>query len=639
MGMDQAWLIPAIPAAAFVILLIFGPYLPRKGDWLAIAAIGTSFILVFPVLADLLDQADGTTYVAGEKAWEWLSFDLAGAGETFNIEIGFYVDPITIVMLAVVTLIALMVQVYSIAYMKGDSRYGWYFTAMSLFAASMLTLVLANNLLLLYAGWEAVGFCSFLLIGFWYEKRSAAEAAKKAFITTRIGDVGLLIGIIMLWLEGPNTFNIQEIIAFAEEGGYETTYLTAAVLFLFMGALGKSGQFPLHVWLPDAMEGPTPVSALIHAATMVVAGVYLVARMLPLFELADPIALDIVLVVGLITVMISATMGLAATDIKRVIAYSTLNSLGLMFVALGSSAVTAAMLYLFVHAFFKALLFLGAGSVIHATEEQDMNRLGGLAAKMPITAAMFAIGTLAMIGIIPLSGFWAKDEVLAVTREEQHIVVYLVLLSSLFITGLYMTRLFVRTFLFAPREQEVYDRAHENGLLITVPLLILGLLATVGGFVVFDEVGEALGFAGGFGQFVFLHEAHGFEFHLDVAVTSTVLAGGGVVFGWFLWRDKAELAASVRDRFAPISTLLANRYYIDEIYQFAIDHIVLGAGALIAWFDRVVVNDAGVNGSANIGYLAGFEAKFLQTGRLPNYALAIVAGILLLSVVMLVALV
>ena len=639
MGMDQAWLIPAIPAAAFVILLIFGPYLPRKGDWLAIAAIGTSFILVFPVLADLLDQADGTTYVAGEKAWEWLSFDLAGAGETFNIEIGFYVDPITIVMLAVVTLIALMVQVYSISYMKGDSRYGWYFTAMSLFVASMLTVVLANNLLLLYAGWEAVGFCSFLLIGFWYEKRSAAEAAKKAFITTRIGDVGLLIGIIMLWLEGPNTFNIQEIIAFAEEGGYETTYLTAAVLFLFMGALGKSGQFPLHVWLPDAMEGPTPVSALIHAATMVVAGVYLVARMLPLFELADPIALDIVLVVGLITVMISATMGLAATDIKRVIAYSTLNSLGLMFVALGSSAVTAAMLYLFVHAFFKALLFLGAGSVIHATEEQDMNRLGGLAAKMPITAAMFAIGTLAMIGIIPLSGFWAKDEVLAVTREEQHIVVYLVLLSSLFITGLYMTRLFVRTFLFAPREQEVYDRAHENGLLITVPLLILGLLATVGGFVVFDEVGEALGFAGGFGQFVFLHEAHGFEFHLDVAVTSTVLAGGGVVFGWFLWRDKAELAASVRDRFAPISTLLANRYYIDEIYQFAIDHIVLGAGALIAWFDRVVVNDAGVNGSANIGYLAGFEAKFLQTGRLPNYALAIVAGILLLSVVMLVALV
>ena len=636
MGMDQAWLIPAIPAAAFVILLIFGPYLPRKGDWLAIAAIGASFILVFPVLADLLDQADGTTYVAGEKAWEWLSFDLEGVGETFKIEIGFYVDPITIVMLAVVTLVALMVQVYSIAYMKGDSRYGWYFTVMSLFAASMLVLVLSNNLLLLYAGWEAVGFCSFLLIGFWWEKRSAAEAAKKAFITTRIGDVGLLIGIIMLWLEGPNTFNIQEIIAFAEGGGYGDTYLTAAVLFLFMGALGKSGQFPLHVWLPDAMEGPTPVSALIHAATMVVAGVYLVARMLPLFEVADPIALDIVLIAGLTTVMLSATMGLAATDIKRVIAYSTLNSLGLMFVALGSSAVTAAMLYLFVHGFFKALLFLSAGSVIHATEEQDMNRLGGLAAKMPITAAMFAIGTLAMIGIIPLSGFWAKDEVLVFAEEEQNIIVYLILLSSLVITGLYMTRLFVRTFLFAPREQAAYDHAHEGGPLITVPLLILGLLATVGGFVVFDEVGEALGFPGGIAQFVFLHEAHEFKFHLDTAITSTVLAGGGAVAGWILWQNKAELAASIRDRFAPVSTLLANRYYIDEIYQFAIDRIVLVLGGIIAWFDRVVVNDGGVNGSANLGFFTGFELKFLQTGRLPNYALAIVAGILILAITMLV---
>ncbi|HEY5625905.1 MAG TPA: proton-conducting transporter membrane subunit, partial [Dehalococcoidia bacterium] len=205
MGMDQAWLIPAIPAVAFVILLIAGPYLPRRGDWLAILAIGASFVLVFPVLADLLDQADGTHFVAGEKAWEWISFDLAGVGETFEIEIGFYVDPITIVMLAVVTLVALMVQIYSIAYMNGDARYGWYFTCISLFAASMLTLVLSNNLLLLYAGWEAVGFCSFLLIGFWWEKRSAAEAAKKAFITTRIGDVGLLIGIIMLWHEGPNT--------------------------------------------------------------------------------------------------------------------------------------------------------------------------------------------------------------------------------------------------------------------------------------------------------------------------------------------------------------------------------------------------------------------------------------------------
>jgi NADH-quinone oxidoreductase subunit L len=358
--------------------------------------------------------------------------------------------------------------------------------------------------------------------------------------------------------------------------------------------------------------------------------------MLPLFEVADPIALNVVLAVGLTTVMLSATMGLAATDIKRVIAYSTLNSLGLMFVALGSSAVTAAMLYLFVHGFFKALLFLGAGSVIHATEEQDMDRLGGLAAKMPVTAATFAIGTLAMIGIIPLSGFWAKDEVLVFAEEEQNIIVYLVLLSSLVITGLYMTRLFVRTFLFAPREQAAYDHAHEGGPLIAVPLLILGLLATVGGFVVFEEVGEALGFPGGFAQFVFLHEAEEFKFHLDTAVTSTVLAGGGAVVGWVLWQNKAELAARIRDTFAPVSALLANRYYIDDIYQFAIDHIVLVLGAIIAWFDRAVVNDSGVNGSAYLGYITGFEVKFLQSGRIPNYALAIVAGVLILAIVMLV---
>jgi NADH-quinone oxidoreductase subunit L len=629
MGMEQAWLIPAIPAAAFAFLLIAGPYLPRKGDFVAIAAIGASFVLFFPVLADLLDKADGTEYTAGVKAWEWVQFS------DFELEIGFYVDPITIVMLAVVSLVALLVQVYSVSYMHGDSRYGWYFTVMSLFAASMLTLVLANNLLLLYAAWEGVGFCSFLLIGFWWEKRSAAEAAKKAFITTRIGDVGFLIGIIMLWREA-GTFNIQEIIEFAEAGGYSDTYLTGAVLFLFMGAVGKSGQFPLHVWLPDAMEGPTPVSALIHAATMVVAGVYMVARLLPLFEVADAIALDVVLAAGLITVVISSLMGLAATDIKRVIAYSTLNSLGLMFVALGSGSVTAAMLYLFVHGFFKALLFLGAGSVIHATEEQDIDRLGGLAAKMPLTAATFAIGTLAMIGIIPFSGFWAKDEVLVFTEEEQHVLVYLVVLASLVVTGLYMTRLFVRTFLFAPREQHVYDHAHEGDGLITVPLLVLGVLAAIGGFVVFDEVGEALGFAGGFGQFVFvLGHPHEYEFDAGTALISTALAGGGLVLGWFLWQGAAEPATRISETFSPIAALFANRFYIDDIYQFAIDRIVLTLGAIIAWFDRNVVNDTGVDGSAGLTYFTGFEIKFLQTGKIPNYALAIAVGIIVLAIVML----
>jgi NADH-quinone oxidoreductase subunit L len=628
--MEQVWLIPAIPAAAFVILLVLGPYLPRRGDWLAIAAITASLVIFFPVLADLLDAIDANHegFVGGGKSWEWISF------EGFEIDLGFFVDEIAIVMLVVVLVVALMVQVYSIAYMRGDPRYGWYYTVMSLFAASMLALVLADNLLFMYAAWEAVGFCSFLLIGFWWEKRSAAEAAKKAFVTTRVGDVGFLIGIIMLWLKA-DTFNIQEIIEFAEGGGYDETYLTAAVLFLFMGAVGKSGQFPLHVWLPDAMEGPTPVSALIHAATMVVAGVYMIARTLPLFVVADPVALDVVTIIGTITILMSATMGLAATDIKRVIAYSTLNSLGLMFVALGSHSLTAAMLYLFVHGYFKALLFLGSGSVIHATEKQDVNELGGLARKMPITSITFLFGTLAMIGIIPLSGFWAKDEVLVAVEHEQNIVIYGLLLLSLVITGLYMTRLFILTFLFEPKDRHVNDHAHESGPLMSVPLLLLSIPTLFGGVVVFGIM-ESLGFPGGFGEFVYLEEPEEFKFHADIAILSIVLAGAGIVFGWILWQGKAELATRIRTTVSPVATLLSNHYYIDDLYQWVINNIILGISRIVSWFDRVVVNDTGVDGSAGITYFAGYELKFLQTGRLPNYALAIAAGAIIIAVVFLV---
>ncbi len=627
--MEQAWLMPAIPAAAFVVLLLVGKYLPRRGDWLAIGAVTASFVIFFPVLFDLLDHVDNPGFAGGGKSWEWLSFD------SFSIRLGFFTDQITIVMLAVVSFVSLMVQVYSVAYMRGDPRYGWYFTAMSLFVAAMMTLVLADNLLLLYAAWEGVGFCSFLLIGFWWERRTAAEAAKKAFITTRIGDVGFLIGIILLWKEA-GTFNIHEIFEFARNGGYSSTYLTTAVLFLFAGAVGKSGQFPLHVWLPDAMEGPTPVSALIHAATMVVAGVYMVARMLPLFEMADPVALDVVTALGLTTIVLSATMGLAATDIKRVIAYSTLNSLGFMFVALGSHSVTAAMLYLFVHGFFKALLFLASGSVIHASERQDVNDLGGLASKMPITAAVFAIGTLAMVGVVPLSGFWAKDEVLHFTKENQNLGVYAVMLISVVITGLYMTRLFVRTFLFQPRDAHAQEHAHDAEPLMTVPLLLLAALTLVGGFVVFDGVGEVLGFPGGIAKFVFFPEPEGFKFHSDIAIASTVLAVGGIAIGWWAWAADARPARRAGELLRPVYLALYNRYYIDDLYQLAINRIVLGAGAVLAWFDRNIVNDTGVDGSAALGYLAGFELKFLETGKLPNYALAIVTGVIVVAVLFLI---
>ena len=647
--MSEAYLIPGIPAAACVLLLLAGKYLPRGGDFIAIAAIMASLVVFGFVLVDALDviNADGIegfSKSGGGRSWEWISFDLGG-DRRFEIDLGFHVDPLAIVMVAVVAFVALMVQIYSVGYMRGDPRYGWYFTVMSLFAASMLLLVLADNLLLLYAGWEVVGFCSFLLIGFWWEKQSAAEAAKKAFVTTRVGDVGFLIGIILLYAQA-GTFDISELFEAAEAGDFRNAdlgglglgsngYLTLAVLCLFAGAVGKSGQFPLHVWLPDAMEGPTPVSALIHAATMVVAGVYMVARMFPLFDLADPIALDIVTVLGLITVVMAALMGLAATDIKRVIAYSTLNSLGLMFVALGSGSVTAAMIYLFVHAFFKSLLFLGSGSVIHATEHQDINELGGLARKMPVTAAVFTLGALAMVGIFPFSGFWAKDEILHAVDSHQGLAVYAITLLSLFITGLYITRLVIRTFFFQSRNQEAAHHAHDAEPLMTLPLLPLALLAVIGGFVVYSGVGEALGFPGGFGEFVFSHEPEEFDFAIDIAILSTLLGGGGVVAGYIFWSGDAAPAKRLGEMFRPVYLLLYNRFYIDAFYQWVINNLILALGKTVAWFDRKIVNDTGINGPGGLAVFAGYGLKLLESGKLPNYALAISVGVIVIAIVFL----
>ena len=317
-GMSDAWLLPVLPGAAFVILVLFGNYLPRKGDWLAVLAIFGSFVLFFPIASDLTGSLarTGEEFAGVSNGLTWFH-----VGDVFQVRLGVFVDQITVVMLAVVTFVTLMVEVYSLGYMKGDARYGWFYAVVSLFAAAMLTLVLADNFLLLYFVWEIVGICSYLLIGHYHERRSAAEAAKKAFITTRIGDLGFLIGIILLW-RSVGTFDITETFRAAQAGEIPTNYLTVSVLLLFLGAVGKSAQFPLHVWLPDAMEGPTPVSALIHAATMVVAGVYMVARTLPLFQAAGDITLPLVTGIGLITVLMSATMGLVMSDIKRVVAYS-----------------------------------------------------------------------------------------------------------------------------------------------------------------------------------------------------------------------------------------------------------------------------------------------------------------------------
>lgn len=625
--MEQAWLLPAITGATFAFLLLFGKYLPRGGDWLAVLAGAATFVVFLFILGDLLDVPRESLPIG--KSWDWINF------EGLEVKLGFEVDEITVVMLSVVTFVSTLIIIYSTGYMHGDSRYGWFFTVLMLFITSMLTLVLADNLLLLYAAWEGVGICSFLLIGFWHERRSAAEAAKKAFVTTRLGDVGLLIGIILFW-RATGTFDISEIIEAAEHGEGmlgDGTYLTIATLLLFAGAVGKSAQFPLHVWLPDAMEGPTPVSALIHAATMVVAGVYLVSRMMPVFAASDPVALDVVTAIGLTTVFISALIGLVQTDIKRVIAYSTINSLGLMFVALGCTSVTAAMLYLFTHGFFKALLFMSAGSVIHGTEEQEVSRLGGLLRKMPITGWTFAIGALAMAGLVPLSGYWAKDEILVAIEDRQNIAVLILTAFTVFITAIYMGRIFYLAFLGEPRDHHVAEHTHESPPVMTLPLIVLAVLAVVSGFVVFQGVGDAMGFDGGFGEFVFFEEAEEFHYDALLGIGSIVAVLAGLAVVPYFWSNEGARAHAVAERWPWVYNTLWHKFYFDEIYQAFLNRVVFVLSSLIAWFDRNVINDTGIDGPAMVTWFAGFRAKFTQTGMLPNYAFAIVFGVVMLAVI------
>ena len=632
-GLGDAWVLPALPILGFVVLLLLSPWLPRKGDFIAIGLMAIAFAIVLIIGRDVQNAigtaTPGEPFHGVARSWEWSNIP-----GFIEIRMGTFVDQITLVMLFCVTFVALLMMIYSTGYMKGDRRYGWFYAIVSLFVASMLTLVLADNLLLLYFAWELVGLCSMLLIGYYNDKQSAAEAAKKAFITTRVGDVGLLIGIIILFTQ-TGTFNIQQILAMAEGGDINSKWLAGAAICMLAGAMGKSAQFPLHVWLPDAMEGPTPVSALIHAATMVVAGVYLVARMLPLFESVGGMP-ELITAVGLITTLLAAFVGLAQRDIKRVVAYSTLNSLGLMFVALGSGAVGAAMLYLLAHAFFKALLFLACGSVIHATEEQEVDKLGGLWDKLPITAPVFAIGAVAMAGLVPFSGYWAKDEILVgVQHSNLSPLVLAGVIISLPITALYMTRVVMLTFFGEPKDEHIHEHAHESAPAMTVPMMILAVLAVVAGFVVFEGVGEALGFHSGFLGFVYNLGEGPEEFKVNWALSAASVLGValGILAGVRIWGGTAELSKRA-GAFSPFFyRLFLNRFYIDEVYQIVIDKVVLAGGQAVAVFDRAVVNDSGVIGTGQATNYLAWLGKFSQTGKVPNYALAIVVGVVVITIV------
>jgi NADH-quinone oxidoreductase subunit L len=624
MGAEEAWVLAAVPAGMFLVLALFGRWLPRQGDYLGVLAIGTSFVLFFVVLADFLDAGDSLGPFLNDIEWTRI-------GE-FELRQGIFVDPITIVMLGVITSVSLMVNVFSVGYMKGEPRYFWYFAVLQLFAASMLLLVMADNLLLFYISWELVGVSSFLLIGFYWERRSATEAAKKAFITTRLGDVGLLIGIILLWREA-GTFNIQEIIHFAEQGGYSQTYLFVASFCVFLGAMGKSAQVPFHVWLPDAMEGPTPVSALIHAATMVVAGVYLVARMLPMMELADGMLLTITLV-GLTTALLTGLMAFAQTDIKKVLAYSTVGQLGFMFIALGAGRPDVAMFHLMTHAFFKALLFLGSGSVIHATHHnQEMDKLGGLWRKMPITAGTFFLGSLALAGLPPLAGFFSKDEIWVVTNEHWGAWAAIPFGLAALFTAIYTTRLFIRTFLGQPQDQHVYDHTHESSFVMTGPLIFLAVLSVLAGWVIFNDIGDLLSFPGGITEFIFIHEPHRYHVDWGFAAASAATAAGGIFFAsWLYWAGRLDRSTALANFQPAVYDMFRNKFYFDELYQGAVDKGVLGLSYITSWFDRYVVNDTGVDGTAQVTGYSGHLLKHLQTGRVPNYALGIALGVVVLAI-------
>ena len=601
-GTNWAWVIPALSASAFFIVAIVGRFLPGKGAFVSIAAIALGFLLFWYVFADLLSSGDAFLSI------NWLSI-----GET-EITWGVTVDRLSVTMLGLVTFVALLVQLYSVSYMRGDPRFGWYFAAHALFAAAMLALVLADNLVFLYIAWELVGLGSFLLIGFWYERRSAAEAAKKAFITTRIGDVGLLIGIILLY-RATGSFEISTIFHVAQQGGIDQGTLTASMALIFLGAMGKSAQFPFHVWLPDAMEGPTPVSALIHAATMVAAGVYLVARLMPLFELA-PLVLHGVAVVGLVTFLFAGSLALVMTDLKRVLAYSTVSHLGLMMLSLGALSVAAAMLHLVAHGVSKALLFLGAGSVTHGTDKTDIREMGGLVRVMPITAITFVIGAASLAGLVPLSGFFSKDEIMLAVLDHRHPVLLVAALAGSVLSAVYMARL-VFVVCFGRNRGE---GAHESPWLMTLPLVALAPFALLLGLVAYAWSEGYTGFAG------YLTGDKPHHAPLWLPILSALLVLGGLAYGWRTWgRGNATPFAGGGGW---LLRLLENKYYLDEAYQWVIDRIALAFSRFVALFDRVVVNDTGVDGPAWSVMLSAVRMRLVQTGRLYNYGLVMALGVL-----------
>lgn len=604
---QMAWIIAALPLAAFVLIAAGIRRNEAASAALTIVAIGTATVLSVAVFFEV------NSGVLAEQSVEWL----AVSGRA-GLSLGFQVDPLTATMLVVVTSVSLLIQIYSLGYMQGDAGFSRYFAAMALFTFSMLGLVLANNLLAIYVFWELVGLCSYLLIGHWHERPEAAAAAKKAFIVTRFGDFGFLLGILFLyWHTG--TLDLRGLEEAVATGHLPSTALTVGMLLVFCGAVGKSAQFPLHVWLPDAMEGPTPVSALIHAATMVAAGVYLMARTFPLLEHA-PVAMMTVAGVGGFTAIFAATMGLVANDIKRVLAYSTVSQLGYMMLAIGLGAMAAGMFHLVNHAFFKALLFLCAGSVIHLMETNDMFAMGGLRRHRPLTFFAATIAALSLAGIAPLSGFWSKDEILVAATAVP--ILFVAALATVFVTATYMFRLIFLTFTGAPRGH-LADHPEPASMALVLAILVVpsALSGLIGGPILGNSFAT------------FLEGGHAQAPRVDVGIAalSTAVALGGIVVAWALYGGgRLEPAARLSAQFRPAYEVLINRYYMDHFYNWIAGRIVLGIAWIANRFDLGVV-DRVANGVGSGITSAGRSVRTLQSGQVQAYGWALFAGVAILA--------
>jgi NADH-quinone oxidoreductase subunit L len=600
---------------------------------IAIAAVGVAFLLSLMTFIAFLSQA--------EPRYQVSMFPWIAAGD-YSAQVGFLIDGLSCTMMLVVTGVGLLIHIYATGYMHDEEDYARFFTYLNLFVGAMLILIMADNYLLMFVGWEGVGLCSYLLIGFWYTRQSASDAGKKAFIVNRVGDFGFMLAVLLLFVTFKTTdmLSVEAQLSHLHVGG---GVLTAIALLLFTGAVGKSAQIPLYVWLPDAMEGPTPVSALIHAATMVTAGVYMIARSSLLFTLS-PTASCIVALVGIATALFAATMALVATDIKRVLAYSTVSQLGYMVFAVGVGAYAAGIFHLVTHAFFKALLFLGAGAVIHALAgEQDMRKMGNLRTALPTTHWTMAWATLAIAGIFPFAGFWSKDEILAgaIKSGGINILWWLVGLLTAFLTAFYMFRLLYLTFYGTSRvEHHVAEHVHEAPPAMRVPLMLLAILSLLGGFLGFPPEHGGLHrlLAPVFAQAEHLRGGpHHFGFG-DVVLMLISLAVA--VTGWFLahrvYIKEPALEAQWIQRFHGYYTLLLNKYYVDEIYARCIVRPLYALSESGLWrvFDVGVI-DRLVNMVGRVMSLNGQFLSYVQTGYVRTYALTLVGGAVIMLLVLL----